>query len=333
MASFVTGTTRVTLTNAAGQVITGVTTGLPLANIPFTPTVVTSTGVVTLNWQIANFAPGTPAYDVLTATFAASNRLQISFGIQTSCASQPVVVQSAIAAVDVCGLSAEHSRNQPVTHYGYSQPGRDQGARNASTGGGFAANTIFAGAGETLIWRLNVANTGLQRATNLFVNDQLPAGFVISATNPPTSSQSSLPPLLKWFESGGEVLNPGASTTLLITGSVASNACSVGTTNQALAFYGCAAGQNCLAAPVTSTVAFTTTPILTISPQNATVDQCSGGPIIINFANNGALAQNVVISYTLPAGLAYNGLAAGTDPTPSAAPPSVLPADHLPVRA
>ena len=67
-------------------------------------------------------------------------------------------------------------------------------------------------------------------------------------------------------------------------------------------------------------MAFSTTPILTISPQPATVDQCGGGPIIIDFANNGALAKNVVISYTLPAGLAYNGLAAGTNPTPMFSP-------------
>ena len=96
---------------------------------------------------------------------------------------------------------------------------------------------------------------------------------------------------------------------------MASNACTISTTNVISASYGCSTGDVCLAVPVTASVAFDTKPAFTVSPQNVTLDQCGPGPVIINFANNGARAQNVVVTYTLPTGLAYNGLAAGSNPT------------------
>ena len=182
--------------------------------------------------------------------------------------------------------------------------------RNATFGGGFGA-TAFAGAGDTLAWRVVVQNNGPQRVTNLFVEDQLPSGFSFTTANPTPSSQTGSPPLLKWHQAGGQTLAAGSSLTYLITGTVASNACSVNTLNVGRATYGCSTSDICLTVPVTAGVAFDTKPVLTVSPQNATIDQCSGGPVIINFANNATRAQNVVVTYTLPSGVAYNGLAPG----------------------
>ncbi len=71
-----------------------------------------------------------------------------------------------------------------------------------------------------------------------------------------------------------------------------------------------------------------TKPSFAITPTNTILDQCglsptsagSRPPMILNFGNGGARAQNVVISYTLPAGFAYDGLAATTNPTPTVKP-------------
>ena len=121
--------------------------------------------------------------------------------------------------------------------------------------------------------------------------------------------------MLKWDEAGGKILEAGAAATYLITGTVGPNACNKSTANVGEASYGCSASDICLATPVTASVTYTTQPAFTISAADATLDQCGGGPVIIDFANNGARAQNVVVTYTLPAGLIYNGLDAGSDPT------------------
>jgi len=303
---FMTNTARITVTTASGALIT--------TTSAFQPLVITDGITETLIWSLDILPPDSPLRAIL-AERKAGEVIRITFDIQTRCDSTDQnSVASAVHVNEACMdlLTTEESARTLAT----TEPELvvSKQVRNVTLGNPFGGSS-YAGVGDTLTWQVVVTNTGQQRVTNLFFEDQLPAEFNITAVSPSTTSQAGTPPLLKWDESGGKILNIGAAATYFITGTVGPNACNLSTLNVGQASYGCSESDICLTTPVTASVTYTTQPAFTISAVDATVDQCSGGPITLDFANTGARAQNVVVTYTLPSGLAYNGLAAGSNPT------------------
>ena len=139
-ATFVSQTAFVTVTNVDGSIVTGTTSGALLANIPFTPTVISTTNVQTLTWNILSFAVGTPAYDAL-AQRAAADQLLIRFRLQTDCSSNPVRVQSIGQALDSCQvpLSFTESSKALITDIPVLEVTKQ--VRNASIGGAFGTSS------------------------------------------------------------------------------------------------------------------------------------------------------------------------------------------------
>lgn len=319
-ATYITGSGRVTVTNATGDVVLA-EDGTPLVNLPFTPTVATPiAGTQILTWTVDNYAVGSLPYQVL-AERAAREEIHIFFDVRTGCAGVNASVQSFGSARDVCDLPltfAEDSTSLVVTTPELAATKQVRNATENSTTG----SEVFAGVGDTLVWQIDVVNNGQQRVTNLFVNDQLPPEFAVTAVSPITSSQSGSPPLLRWHEGGGQTLDAnGGAISYEITTTVGANVCAVDTTNVASASYACGTDDVCLTIPVTATANVNTKPAFTIDAADADVDQCRGGAITLNFANNGARAQNVVVTYDLPTGLQYAGLDPATTPPPDVSPP------------
>ena len=126
---------------------------------------------------------------------------------------------------------------------------------------------------------------------------------------------------MRWHEAGGQTLDSAAQATYLITTTVQPNACNVADpTNTARATFGCDVGDVCLGVEVSADAVFDTRPVFSVNAINTSLNQCGPGPIRIDFSNTGARAANVVLSYTLPAGFAYAGLAGGTTPAPATEP-------------
>ena len=179
------------MTNVSGNVVPGGTSGVLLQNIPFTPTLVSSTNTQTLTWALNSFPSGTPGYDVL-AKLAPSDQVLIVFQVSTSCQSTLVVAQSSVASVDACQktLTTTEKSRALLTDIPLLEVTKQ--VKNATLGSGFG-NTVFAGVGDTIVWQGVVKNSGRQRVTNLFVQDQLPAGYNFGSASPGISSQSGAP--------------------------------------------------------------------------------------------------------------------------------------------
>ena len=98
-ATFVEGTTFVTVTDETGAIVDG------LASIPFTPTIVSGTvgssQQYTLTWNVSQYLTTTQQYQVL-AERQAGESILIRFRVKTNCASDPVLVQSFGLFRDVC---------------------------------------------------------------------------------------------------------------------------------------------------------------------------------------------------------------------------------------
>ena len=319
-ATFVTQTARATVYDVNGQIVTGATSGVLLQNIPFTPTITSLASSEIFTWSINGFPSGTPAYDIL-AVRQAEDEIHISFQVQTGCDGTAAEVHSFGTATDVCDVPLSFTESSKSLVVDAPELVVQKQVKNVTEGSGFA-DSVFAGVGDQLVWQVRVKNVGHQRVTNLFVNDTMPGvnAFTLSAVSPITSSQAGA--TLNWHEAGGQTLAPGATMTYLITGTVASNACTASpVVNEGGAVFGCSVGDLCSATPVTSTASFNTKPSFTLNAINTSLPQCTGvGVLEIRFPNSGARADNVVITYTLPADLKYMGLATGTNPTPDSEP-------------
>ena len=101
---------------------------------------------------------------------------------------------------------------------------------------------------------------------------------------------------------------------------MSADACSAPQYNGVESSYGCTAADICPASVYTALAAVRTAPVLSLDAANVTLDQCSSGPLLLTFANTGARTGAVVVTYTLPAGYEYTGLAAGTTPSPELQP-------------
>ncbi|MBE2236684.1 MAG: DUF11 domain-containing protein, partial [Caldilineaceae bacterium] len=308
----ISGTFALTVTNRSGAVIT--------TTSEFTPVMTRNGYTQTLVWDAANLPVDDPLRTILERRDA-GDIIRIGFQVQSSCVSAgQSEVQSSVTAVEACQLPLAGNENAVSLKVTEPQLVVTKLVRNATAGGGYVAGG-YAGAGDTLVYEVVVNNIGQQRVTNLFVEDQLPPTFNLTAVDVLTSSQSGSPPLLKWHEAGGVTLEVNQMRVYHITGTVTADACTnPNTVNRASASYGCSTADVCAAASSTVTTTFSTKPAFTLATPGATLDQCSGGPIIVNFPNAGARAENVVLTYTLPAGLAYAGLATGSYPAPTISP-------------
>ncbi|RME84737.1 MAG: DUF11 domain-containing protein, partial [Caldilineae bacterium] len=321
-ATYVSGSAFVTVTNSSGNVVTGTTSGQLLANRPFTPTVATVGGTQVLTWDVASFASGTPAYDVL-AERAGEDVITIDFRVATSCASSAAEVQSSATTRDICDvpLSTLEDSISLIVDEPALQVSKQ--GRNASAGNTLG-NVVYAGVGDTVVWEVEVTNVGDARATNLFVTDTVPANFTPTTANTVKGYAGNIAgSTVDWGDAGGSgglPIDPAETLTFVITGTVNNAVCNAGTTNSALAAYACSVSDVCFQTPVAAEATLNTKPSFTLDARNRSLDQCGGGPIRIDFDNNGARAQNVVITYTLPSGLAYNGLNGATAPTPDLTP-------------
>ncbi|OUC05334.1 hypothetical protein RY27_27915, partial [Litorilinea aerophila] len=229
-AIFVTGSAYATVTDESGAVVAG------LANVPFTPTVLSNVvgldTVYTLTWDVATYPTNTEAYQIL-AERAAGEQVLIRFRVQTDCRGTLVSVRSFGTARDVCDLPLTFSeQSQSLITDAPELVVRKQ-VRNATENSGFD-DTAFAGVGDTLVWEVEVQNVGPQRVLNLFVDDFLPSQFTVTETTPLTSSQDISPTVLHWELQGGDALGaagtPTDTITFLITGTVAAQACTADNT-------------------------------------------------------------------------------------------------------
>ncbi|MCB0050134.1 MAG: DUF11 domain-containing protein, partial [Caldilinea sp.] len=304
----VSDTIVMTVTDRAGTVITTTSS--------FTPVISTDGYTQTLVWDAANLPEGDPLRTILEER-AAGDTIRIGFLVQSECVSADQSrVWSNVTAVEACQLPL--ASNESAVTLATIEPELvvTKLVKNATSGSGYVASG-YAGAGDTLVYEVVVNNIGQQRVTNLFVEDQLPPTFNLQEVDVITSSQSGSPPLLKWHEEGGVTLDVNQMRVYHITGTVTSDACTnPNTSNRASASYGCSTSDVCAAASSTVTTTFSTAPDFTLATPPVTLDQCSGGPIVVSFPNAGARAENVVITYTLPSGLAYAGLSPGYYPTP-----------------
>ncbi|HHY55738.1 MAG TPA: DUF11 domain-containing protein, partial [Chloroflexi bacterium] len=314
-ATILTETLRLTVTNRAGAVLT--------ATNEFTPVITTNGYTQTMVWNSDNLPPGDPLRAILDER-AAGDIITIGFWVRSDCYSaDQAQVQSKATAVDAC--QAQLAANENAVSLTVTKPDLEvtKLMRNVTVGGSYKGNNVYAGAGDTVVYQVTVRNRGQQQVTHLFVEDLLPSTINLVALSPMTSSQSGSPPLLRWHEGQTVTLQVNEIVNYYITGTVTANACTTpNSSNRAWAYYGCSSDFSglCAAASGSVTTTFSTSPALSLSTPSATIDQCSGGPIVVDFPNNGARAENVVITYTLPPGLAYNGLAAGIYPTPTISP-------------
>ncbi|MCS6825189.1 MAG: DUF1080 domain-containing protein, partial [Caldilinea sp.] len=316
-ATVLTETLRLTVTNRAGAVITAT------SEISRLMTMTTNGMTTTLVFSSTNLSPDDPLRTIFDER-AAGDVIRIGFWVQADCYSaDQAQVQSQASAVDAC--QGPLTANENAVSLTVSKPDLEvtKLMRNVTVGGGYKGNNVYAGAGDTVVYQITVRNRGQHRATHLFVEDLLPSTINLVSLSPMTSSQSGSPLLLRWHEGQTVTLQVNEIVNYYITGTVTADACSTpNSSNRAWAYYGCSSKLSgaCAAASGSVTTTFSTSPSLSLSTPPVTIDQCSGGPIVVNFPNNGARAENVVITYTLPPGLAYNGLAPGFYPTPTLSP-------------
>ncbi len=324
-ATFVNASTLVSVVDGAGAPIVGTTSGVPLTNIPFAPAISTAGVASTLVWRVTDYVSGTAAYDVL-AQRNAKDEIRIDFDVLTGCDGAPVGVRSAGSAVDACGapLGFLESSKSLISDSPILEITKQ--VQNVTTGSALGGDTsaapIFAGVGDQLVWNVTVKNTGPQRVTNLFTEDQLPSNFTVSSVSPTDYTTTGSPPFLEWHDGGGtELAANGGTITYAITGTLAAGACAFSPLeNEASSRFACGLGDICFSKGVTTTAYISTRPNFTISASNATIQECEGGPLTVAINNTGARASNVVVTYTLPANMAYASLDGASSPTPTSQP-------------
>ena len=315
-ATFVSGSATIDL-RYHGNVISG-----PL---PFTPTNAAPDTPVfpytqTLTWDGADMGDYPQAVRDMLLQRGSEEELWISFEIDTYCSAGSPQVQGTVHADDVCDIPQSHSEDSYAVQIGEPEVEQSKVVRNVSEDSAFSSQ-VFAAYRDTLVWQVQITNLTPIDVYALFVTDTLPAWFEVAEVTPVTSTQESN--YLNWTViTGTEALSPlpaDATNTYLITGTVGSAACTGVQTNTVDTRIGCALEDVCT--PLFSAQSTVDTdPVFDLVVAGQTLDQCASGPLEIGFTNTGARSGNVVISVTLPAGLAYTGIAPGADPMPVVAP-------------
>ncbi|MCO6452393.1 MAG: DUF11 domain-containing protein, partial [Caldilineales bacterium] len=318
-------TPLVTVTDSLGNIVTGTTSGLPLAGIPFAPTSVFTDEIAytsQITWElgaVGSPVSGTAQYDVLAERDSADTIL-ILFTLRVGCHGDAVDVQSAGQARDVCDdilTFAEDSQalveatpGLELTKVGYNVT---RGETEADAGA-----VVFADAGDTVVWLVDVENIGnpppnslgsrSTRATNLFVTDTVPSNFSIVSANTVKGYAGNITSgAVDWGDAGGSgglVLEVDEILRFVITGTIGGAVCSLDAINTGSAAYACSTSDVCLDAPVEAEATLRTLP--TISGVNSTgrLSTC-GGTLTINVPAVGPDPRNVIVTDTLPAGFVY----------------------------
>ena len=309
-ATFFAGSAFVTVTNQSNEIITGTSSGVPLANIPFPPTIaVTALGEI-MSWTDGDFTLGTAQYDVL-AKRDASDVITIDFLLDTSCVSRDTQVQSAVGARDVCQQPLLSNEDAQTLVTAEPELVVNKTGYNASTGTALITSTIVLGsAGDTIVWFIDVTNIGEQRVTNLFVTDTVPTDFIITDVS---SGGSILAggTLASWGSTGGLSLNVDELRTFVITGTVGSTTCAVDRRNTALVSHGCSTTDICAVTPLISTAILRTRPITTELYSEAFLGSC-GGNVIITVTNEGPPAQDFILTDTLHSQFVFESFVTAT---------------------
>ena len=316
-ATYVTGTAFVTVTDVAGAVVTGATSGLPLANVPFTPTVTPTGNGQHLTWDSSSTISGTAAYDVLTQRDA-EDTIAIVFSVSTDCSSLNAALQSAATTYDMCNVPLGTQEDSLSLLVDTPDLVISKIAGNLTDSSGNTAPTfperIYASVGDTVAFTLTVTNQGDAAVTNLFVTDTLPANITPTLASPGASIASGT---VDWGTGGGLTLAVNETKTFTLTGTVNNTVCTLDGINEAQASYGCSTSDICVATPVTDTAIVQTTPVLSVQSITGDLLTC-GGNITLLLQNDGPPAQNVVLTDTLPAPYVYDAnISATTAPITS----------------
>ncbi|MCX6047049.1 MAG: DUF1080 domain-containing protein, partial [Chloroflexi bacterium] len=295
---------HVTVTDQAGQPVTGATSHVVLNSIPFTPSLVVTDGVNSVfTWTVTSFAVGTPQYDVLKVRNP-GDQIVITFNTKTGCVGASTDVQSSGTAKDVCDNNftfVEESKSLIVDTPELIVTKR---GRNVTTGSALGSE-VYANAGDTVVWQIDVQNRGRQNVTNLFVNDTVPGSFTINTINHPSGYGTVSGNSAEWGSTGGLPLDPDQTTSFIMTGTVTAVAiCTLATENVATANYGCSNSDLCLNAPVEARATLRMRPTLESLSSSGSLSTC-GGPVTLKINITGPDASNVIITDTLPAGFVY----------------------------
>ncbi len=300
--------------------------GTSTAFLPFTPTLINPTNPAapyqqTLEWDGAQMDGYDPEVRALLATQLPGDKLVIEFGVRTYCTSPLPSVQAFVNASNSCSTVYRNSEDSRAVAVTRPTLALQKQVRNVTEDGAFAPN-VLAGQGDTLVWQVRIDNSSDADVAALFVTDTLPAWF--SVTEVYTAPTVFIPPVLHWEIISDTTFSPPVpaqdTTSFWITGTVGMAACADSKQNVVEAAYGCSELDVCPSSTYTAAAQVDTAPIFAINTANATFDQCDSGPLAVTFANTGARTGAIAVTYTLPAGYQYAGLAPGTLPAPDSQP-------------
>ena len=159
--------------------------------------------------------------------------------------------------------------------------------------------------GDTVTFQIEVTNNGAARATNVALNDLLPAGLTATANNG-TTSQGAYNAATGFWTIG--TLNNGASATIVLEGTVDVGEGGNTITNNTTAAVGDQNDPDTIGDDLTESVSVTNdanlVTVKTLLSGDATPDEGDTVTFQIEVTNNGAArATNVALTDSLPAGL------------------------------
>ena len=322
-AVYVPGSATISILNS-GNVLLPATPFTPTSISPLTPTL-PYTQVLIWDSQAMTGYPQS-LIDAL-AQRDGKDEIHITFQVRTFCSSPNPTVAADGSATNTCGTRVFKSEDARSVLVSYPSVRASKTVRNL-TEGGPAARRVFAGVGDQLVWNVAVDNISTVDVRALLVTDTLPGNvtpswFNVTAVSPVTTSQVGR--TLNWLiYSDTTPFTPAlpALTTqsFLITGTVTADVCTQPLINEGSASVGCSLDDVCPAEPYSAQAEIDINPGFSMVAADATLDQCAAGPLMLSITNNGARAGNVVITYTLPTGFAYAGLAPATNPLPTISP-------------
>ncbi|MGQ9566551.1 MAG: isopeptide-forming domain-containing fimbrial protein [Anaerolineae bacterium] len=241
--------------------------------------------------------------------------LYIAYDVRADCAFGGGSMTIQTSYQDVCGTPLTSQRSTHVMGVRQPQVTLSKQGRNVTTGSSYGS-TVYAEPGQTVEWRVTLANSaGAATAYQVALTDVLPANVTYVGANPAPSTTT---PLTWWV---GD-LEPGQTRTFYITSTVNAGGCTASNTqNQASVSWGCPTG--CTAETLTASANLRTRPMIpsgNISLAPSSLHQC-GGVITVTLTNSGPPAYNVRLTDTLPTGWVYSETLSATTP------PSSYPSD------
>ncbi|MDP8248402.1 MAG: hypothetical protein P9M00_09725, partial [Candidatus Tritonobacter lacicola] len=194
------------------------------------------------------------------------------------------------------------------------------------TSGTFQEAELYAVNGDTVEWRVTLNSTGAAAAQNASLSDQYPADvdYVSTVSGTPPDSVSGGP--------GGETLTWNASTVMSNDGGVDPNlldgtfqvilrgtviGCTSPSCNEATAEWGCNAGGTCISGSNSDSQCLVLQPDLAATTNNLAGFTTCNGTITFTVTNDGARAEALDVTYTLPSGYLYDSSAGGAEITSS----------------